>query len=102
MEKMVINLIFDFGLEKLVDSEITLDLYQFGSSVEHTTYRDIDLLIVYRDCDKTKQSCILALKKEIINYLSRKYQTDIDITILSESEERELDFLNKINYLKIF
>lgn len=102
MENIGINLIDNAELKKLLDKTIRIELYQFGSSLEKEDCNDIDLLLIYNNGEKNNQSEILVLKRSIEDYLSKQYRSVIDITVLSENEENEKNFLEQINYLKIY
>jgi len=68
--------------------------YLFGSFlINKIGFSDIDLLIVY------KSSKSLNSLKTDLEYFELKYP--IDITFLSEEEEKELDFINKVNAKRI-
>ncbi|MBM7642141.1 nucleotidyltransferase [Streptococcus loxodontisalivarius] len=102
MGNLIINLTDDIGLKKLLDETIQFELYQFGSSLEKEDFNDIDLLLIYKNSEKNNQNQILIQKNAIKMYLSEQYQTDIDITVLSENEEIEKKFLEQVNYIKIY
>ena len=102
MEIMGINLIDDLELKRILNIKIRLELYQFGSSLDKEFFNDIDLLLIYNNSEKNNQSGILMLKRSIKDYLYKQYHKNIDITVLSENEENEKNFLEQINYLKIY
>lgn len=102
MGNMVISLIDDLELKEILNVTIRFELYQFGSSLEKENFNDIDLLLIYKNADRNRQDEILILRKVIKNYLFERYQTDVDITVLSENEEKEKKFLEQINYIKVY
>lgn len=102
MGNVVISLIDDLDLKEILNVTIRFELYQFGSSLEKENFNDIDLLLIYRNIDRNRQDEILTLKKVIKNYLFERYQVDVDITVLSENEEKEKKFLEQINYIKVY
>lgn len=102
MGNMVISLIDDLELKGILNVTIRFELYQFGSSVEKENFNDIDLLLIYKNTDRNRQDEILILKKVIKNYLFERYKVDVDITVLSENEEKEKKFLEQINYIKVY
>ncbi|NQM29579.1 nucleotidyltransferase [Streptococcus suis] len=102
MENMVISLIDDLELKEILNVTIRFELYQFGSSLEKENFNDLDLLLIYKNTDRNRQDEILILRKVIKNYLFERYQTDVDITVLSENEEKEKKFLEQINYIKVY
>lgn len=102
MGNMVISLINDLELKEILNVTIRFELYQFGSSLEKENFNDIDLLLIYKNTDRNRQDEILILRKVIKNYLFARYQTDVDITVLSENEEKEKNFLEQINYIKVY
>ena len=102
MENVVISLIDDLDLKEVLNVTIRFELYQFGSSLEKENFNDIDLLLIYKNIDRNRQDEILTLKKVIKNYLFERYQVDVDITVLSENEEKEKKFLEQINYIKVY
>lgn len=102
MGNVVISLIGDLDLKEILNVTIRFELYQFGSSLEKENFNDIDLLLIYKNIDRNRQDEILTLKKVIKNYLFERYQVDVDITVLSENEEKEKKFLEQINYIKVY
>ena len=102
MGNVVISLIDDLDLKEVLNVTIRFELYQFGSSLEKENFNDIDLLLIYKNIDRNRQDEILTLKKVIKNYLFERYQVDVDITVLSENEEKEKKFLEQINYIKVY
>ncbi|MGQ3449253.1 hypothetical protein ACTP3E_06710 [Streptococcus pneumoniae] len=42
------------------------------------------------------------LKRNITDYLYNQHHKNIDITVLSENEEKEKNFLEQIHYLRIY
>ncbi|HEM3459882.1 nucleotidyltransferase [Streptococcus suis] len=102
MGNMVISLIDDLELKEILNVAIRFELYQFGSSLGKENFNDIDLLLIYKNTDRNRQDEILILRKVIKKYLFERYQTDVDITVLSENEEKEKKFLEQINYIKVY
>lgn len=99
---MAINLIDDIELKKILNVKMRFELYHFGSSLENKFFNDIDLLLIYNNSEKNNQREILMLKRNITDYLYNQYHKSIDITVLSENEENEKNFLEQINYSKIY
>lgn len=99
---MAINLIDDIELKRILSVKMRLELYHFGSSLGNKFFNDIDLLLIYNNSEKNNQREILMLKRNITDYLYNQYHKSIDITVLSENEENEKNFLEQINYSKIY
>lgn len=99
---MAINLIDDIELKRILNVKMRFELYHFGSSLENKFFNDIDLLLIYNNSEKNNQKEILMLKRTITDYLYNQYHKSIDITVLSENEENEKNFLEQINYSKIY
>nr|WP_238139271.1 nucleotidyltransferase [Streptococcus suis] len=95
-------MIDDLELKEILNVAIRFELYQFGSSLGKENFNDIDLLLIYKNTDRNRQDEILILRKVIKKYLFERYQTDVDITVLSENEEKEKKFLEQINYIKVY
>lgn len=70
-----------------------LDFYLFGSFLTSEQYSDIDILIVYEDFE-----VLSLIKKIIFNEFS---ELPIHITSLKNSEEKELNFISKVNAILI-
>lgn len=102
MENMGINLIDDLELKRILNIKIRFKLYHFGSSLENKFFNDIDLLLVYNNSEKNNQRELLMLKRNITDYLYNQYHKNIDITVLSENEEEEKNFLEQIHYSRIY
>lgn len=102
MENMGINLIDDLELKRILNIKIRFELYHFGSSLENKFFNDIDLLLVYNNSEKNNQRELLMLKRNITDYLCNQYHKNIDITVLSENEEEEKNFLEQIHYSRIY
>ena len=76
------------GLSKLIGE---VSIYGFGSYFANASiYNDIDVLIIHRD--SSPESCQFAIKCKRY-FLSNI--NDIDVTILSQSEERGMSFILK-------
>ena len=99
---VVISLIDDIELKRILNVKIRFELYHFGSSLENKFFNDIDLLLVYNNSEKNNQRELLMLKRNIIDYLYNQHHKNIDITVLSENEEKEKNFLEQIHYLRIY
>ena len=97
----IINLTSDLILKEILNNQVQYRIYQFGSSVNQVNFKDIDLLIIYKDCEIWNQKEIIDFKRKVQNYLNEKYNVPIDITVLSETEEKELNFLQQIKYITI-
>ena len=75
-------------------------VYLFGSVLlPGTINNDIDILLIYVDYSDT----LLTNLKLISDTLEEKLGLCIDLTVLSEEEERETNFISKLKnqYLKI-
>ncbi|BDS13090.1 hypothetical protein AsAng_0038180 [Aureispira anguillae] len=71
----------------------SLKFYLFGSSITDPHYRDVDILILYRN-----RNDLLVLKTEI-NFFSNSYP--LDITYLTYEEEKEFDFINQVSAFEL-
>lgn len=89
MEMNILN-----KISELSERNPSIKIYLFGSSLQIGLFQsDIDLLIVY---NRPEEPMILRMKlKKIINKLP------IDLIFLTQEEERELDFINKVNAKEI-
>ena len=101
MVNAIINLTSDLILKEILNNQVQYRIYQFGSSVNQVNFKDIDLLIIYKDCEIWNQKEIIDFKRKVQNYLNEKYNVPRDITVLSETEEKELNFLQQIKYITI-
>lgn len=76
------------------------NLYLFGSILDEVRLpNDIDLLLIYKKFSNE----ILRKIDEIISFFDFSYGLSFDLTVLSEYEEYETDFIIKLksNYIKI-
>ena len=71
-----------------------LKFYSFGSSMGTATFNDIDLLIEYDD-RKFNISSALELRVEISEGLRKEFQTEVDICLLSTTENNQTQFIIK-------
>lgn len=71
-----------------------LKLYLFGSSLNSSSFNDIDLLIEYDD-RKFNISSALELRAEISESLRKEFQTEVDICLLSTTENNQTQFIIK-------
>ncbi|ARU48582.1 nucleotidyltransferase domain-containing protein [Sulfurospirillum diekertiae] len=80
--------------------ELFTEVYIFGSIVKNSEFpNDIDLLLVYEEYTKEIEN-----EKNIIDeFLATLFKLEIDITLLSEKELMQTNFLEKIsfNYQKL-
>lgn len=77
-----------------------IKMYLFGSFLTSKNYNDIDILIVY----KRKNICtnkILKLRKRIFSVVNKQGNFPVDITLLTEEEEKELSFIEIEKAIKI-
>lgn len=69
-------------------------VYVFGSILKQDKYSDdIDILLLY----STFSSDIEKSINEIIKYIEQETFYPVDITILSFEEEKEIDFIDKLD-----
>lgn len=76
------------------------NVYLFGSIInEKRTPNDIDLLLIYKDFS----SRLLIDLDKISTIFEQLYGLSFDLTVLSEYEEEEASFINRLNsnYLKL-
>ncbi|WP_147515320.1 hypothetical protein [Massilibacterium senegalense] len=78
-----------------------ISIYQFGSSLNIQTPNDIDLLIVYRNRSYKEILKLIKLRRTLRIQLQKILGIPIDIVLLSNKEERQLLYLDQINYKKI-
>jgi len=71
-----------------------LKFYLFGSSMNSSTFSDIDLLIEYDD-RKFNISSALELRVEIAKSLRKEFETEVDICLLSTTENNQTQFIIK-------
>jgi len=67
-------------------------VYIFGSSARGEKSRDVDVLIVY-DKQECPPQCAHATASPIVTHLQETLFAPIHLVLLSEEEERELDFV---------
>ncbi len=91
-------------IKKLLKENINLfnsfnHVYLFGSSLtSNANINDIDLLVIYKKYSSEIKNDINLIIRELEN----KSGLPIDLTALTIEEEKEVNFLNKINhYLKL-
>ncbi|WP_088233120.1 nucleotidyltransferase [Bacillus cereus] len=75
-------------------------IYLFGSALYLSKPNDIDLMIQY-DSGKINIKQILNIRKEIRIELHKRLNMDIDISIISDLEEKEINFVNNENAVGI-
>jgi len=69
-------------------------VYLFGSSLDNKKYlNDIDLLLVYEKYSEQ----LVKERKNITSKLEKIFTLHIDLTILSETELKETNFLERLN-----
>ncbi|MDD4505369.1 MAG: nucleotidyltransferase domain-containing protein [Sulfurospirillaceae bacterium] len=74
--------------------ELFTEVYIFGSVVKNSKFpNDIDLLLVYRSYSEE----IEGKKNMIDQFLKSLLQLEIDITVLSEKELEQTNFLEKLD-----
>lgn len=69
-----------------------IKIYLFGSFSKIRS-KDIDLLLVY-DANIVPIHNILSMRRYLFNKFSNLFLILVDITVLSEEEEKELNFIN--------
>lgn len=69
-------------------------VYLFGSVLykDFDRFNDIDLLVIYSNSTRK----IFDNIKQINNGMSSQFSTPIDLTVLSEKEEKQVNFLKKV------
>ena len=73
-------------------------VYIFGSSVKNIIINDIDIVLVYKNCEIEKWlEKIYTLKENIENKICKELKKESDILILSETEIIEEDFVLRNN-----
>ena len=73
--------------------------YVFGSAVYSETPADIDIALVYDEKQIGVKEAVV-YRREILEQLSSLFSLDIDITLLSRSEESEMDFLKNAKHIQ--
>ena len=76
------------------------DIYVFGSSVFTSDFDDIDLLFVI-DSDFPDKLALFEMIQEQCQQMGREFGSPIDFTVLTRSEEKELNFANNAQALLI-
>lgn len=69
-----------------------LDFYLFGSLLYSNTPNDIDIIIVYNK-DQISIQDILLLRRNLYSSFYNKFKITLDITLLTEEEEKSLNFI---------
>ena len=79
---------------KITLNKPTLKIYGFGSYFrkEIQNFNDIDILILHPNCSILSCSYAIQLKKKLLEKME-----GLDIVMLSESEEKQLKFIDKSN-----
>lgn len=92
-------------ISEFIRSNITLfnsfdNVYLFGSALDINKFpNDIDLLLIYsKYSDKIKNDLSV-----IRSVLEKENRLSVDLTVLSGEEEKDTNFINKLNqhYLKL-
>ena len=71
-----------------------IKVYIFGSSINNKHPNDIDLLLIYQDYKDVLQN----EKNDISKFLEKLLKLPIDITMLSERELKDTEFLEKLTF----
>lgn len=85
------------GIEEYVAEVTCVELYLFGSSTQDkASPSDVDVLLVYRDGDLSRGHDLAETIRELP--VAEIY----DVLALSESEERELEFIDGERAIRIW
>lgn len=69
-------------------------VYLFGSVLDGNKYpNDVDLLLIYSECPYR----LIEEIKHITNSLKDLLHISVDLTVLSEEEERDTQFLHRVS-----
>ena len=73
-------------------------LYVFGSVLESNSIpNDIDILLIYDEyTDDVKRA-----SKHIKNVLEFEFDIPVDLVLLSTQEEKDVNFLNRIHWIRL-
>lgn len=95
MESKPLNDILVFLKQNLDIFDAFEHVYLFGSILnENKLSNDIDILLVYEKYSFQIKSDLTIIR----SLLENKFEIPIDLTALSFDEEKEVEFLHKINY----
>lgn len=90
------------GLKKInnIEPKHHFQRYAFGSAVYSDTPADLDIAIVY-DEKHIGVNDAVEYKREFKKQLSTMFSLDIDIILLSQKEEREMNFLSNAKHIQV-
>jgi len=95
MVNAIINLTSDLILKEILNNQVQYRIYQFGSSVNQVNFKDIDLLIIYKDCEIWNQKEIIDFKRKVQNYLNEKYNS---VSIISPLNISFQPLISKVDF----
>lgn len=83
-----------------VKDKYNIELWIFGSILNKSNPRDIDILMLY-PMNTEKISDIYVYRNSLVNSLENNFGIEVDLTLLSFEEERSIGFIKKEKCLYI-
>lgn len=77
-----------------------VEVYVFGSILTSKKPNDLDIIIVYNSKEHPGSS-IYKSCRNLLNTLHKTFKLDIDITVLSYSENEEIGFTEKVQAIRL-
>ena len=90
------NEVIEVIRRNLASLSVIKHLYVFGSVLESNSIpNDIDILLIYDEyTDAVKDS-----SNRLKNILETEFELPVDLTVLSDNEEKEVGFLDRVRAL---
>ena len=76
------------------------EIYIFGSALTSLVPNDLDVLVIY-DSHKYPKATIYIVCEKISGILKKNFNLDVHLTVLSYLENREKNFIEEINAIKL-
>lgn len=86
-------------IKKITIPHSNLRVYLFGSVLHSSHPNDVDLLIQYDNL--TSPKTMLKFRKDLKSYYAVNHYVHLHISLLTDFELQETNFLSKVEYLEI-
>ncbi|MDO6658001.1 hypothetical protein [Anaerobacillus sp. 1_MG-2023] len=73
------------------------EFYLFGSSLFSSDFNDIDILILFEASSYSDYIKALEVRRQLTSSLEKIFHKEVDITLLTFKENREINFTGKEN-----
>ena len=80
-----------------VEPKEFIDLYLFGSAVYSQNPTDIDIAVIYKKGNVSINEAI-KFRRELESNLTNQIGSSVDIILLSNEEEKEMEFLSNAKH----